>query len=166
MYCQPTCYKIVINYAVDKFQIKQKKSSIRTIAKILCTDEDWGTVPGNVEFVNILLGKSRPKMQFQRQISRRYTEITTEIDEKRPIIAWIDPQKIVNDEVWHVVVVNGYDADQRKIFFVDPLLREEYWQKEAESSHFMEERLGPKGMLIKLIIGGSGQQTLINLGEK
>lgn len=106
-------------------------------------------------------------MQFQRQISGRYTEITAEIDDERPIIAWIDPQKIVNDDVWHVVVINGYDPDLRKIFFVDPLYKkEEYWQREAESSHFMEERLGPKGMLIKLIIGGTGQQTLINLGEE
>ena len=120
-----------------------------------------------MEFVNNLLGKSRPKIQFQRQISGRYTEITTEIDAERPIIAWIDPQKIVNDEVWHVVMINGYDPNQRKIFFVDPLLKkEEYWQKEAESSHFVEERLGSKGMLIKLIIDGGGQQTLINLGEE
>ncbi|OGD45420.1 hypothetical protein A3K69_02100 [Candidatus Bathyarchaeota archaeon RBG_16_57_9] len=141
--------------------------SIRIIAKTLGTDDDWGTIPGNVEFVNNLLGKSRPKIQFQRQISGRYTEITTEIDAERPIIAWIDPQKIVNDEVWHVVMINGYDPNQRKIFFVDPLLKkEEYWQKEAESSHFVEERLGSKGMLIKLIIDGGGQQTLINLGEE
>lgn len=166
MYCQPTCFKIVLNYAVDTFKINQKKWSIRKIAKTLSTDVDWGTVPGNVEFINNILGKSRPKMQFQRQISGKYTEVTAEIDDKRPIVAWIDPKKIGNDEVWHVVVINGYDSDQRKIFFVDPLLPEEYWQKEAESSHFMEERLGPKGMLIKLIIGGVGQQTLINLGEK
>lgn len=165
MYCQPTCYKIVTNYAIEEFKIKQKKFTIKKIAKTLGTTELWGTIPGNVELVNNLLSSSRPRTYFKQQISGRYTEITYEIDNNRPIIAWIDPRIIGNDEVWHVIVINGYEPDLRRIYFVDPLLSKEYWQKECESSSFMENRLGPKGTLIKLIIGSTGQQTLISTGD-
>jgi hypothetical protein len=143
MYCQPTCYKIVLNYAIDKFKIKQKKWSINKIAKTLGTDE-WGTVPGNVEFINNILGKSRPKIHFQRQISGRYNEVTAEIEGLRPIIAWIDPRKIGDDEVWHVVVINGYDPDQRKIYYVDPLLSEEYWQRRTKRAILLKKGWDPE----------------------
>lgn len=165
MYCQPTCLKIVLNYAIDVLGVKQKKIRLSTIAKAIGASPVMGAVPGNVEFINSKLEKAQPPMKIKRQLSGTYDEIKKEIDEGRPIIVWIDKRQIVNDEVWHVVVVNGYDEDLRRIYYCDPLLPEEYWQKEAESGDFIMNKLSPQGYLIKLIIGGSGQQTLINVDQ-
>jgi len=156
--------KIVLNYAIETFKINQKKLSINKIAKAIGARPDWGTIPGNIEAINSKLTHAQPSIRFRRQVSGRYTEIVEEIDQKRPVIAWIDKKETLGDEVWHVVIVNGFDPDLRRIYYVDTLLQEEFWQKECETGHFMEKRLGLKGYLVKLIIGGTGQKTLINPG--
>jgi len=166
MYCQPTCIKIVLNYAIDRFKIKQKKLTIKTIAKTIGTDPFWGTIPNNVEFINSRLEKTKPSIRFKRQLSGTYDDILSEITTEHPVIAWIDKREHFSDEVWHVVVINGVDPDLRLIYYCDPLLPEEYWQKTSPSGHFITNQLGPKGYLVKLIMGGVGQQTLINIDSE
>jgi hypothetical protein len=161
----PTCLKIVLNYASDVLGIQQRKIRLGTIAKTIGATPVMGTTLGSVEFINSRLDESHPPMKFKRQLSGTYDEIKTEIDEDRPVIAWIDKRQIVDDEVWHSVVINGYDEDLRRIYYCDPALSEEYWQKESESGDFIMNKLSPQGHLVKLIIGGKGQQTLINVDQ-
>jgi hypothetical protein len=157
--------KIVLNYAIDHFNINQKKLSISTIAKTINCDPIWGTVPGMIESINSKLVNARPTLRFRRQLSGRYNEIIEEIDSEIPVMAWIDKRSQFQDEVWHVVIINGYDEKARKIYYVDPKLPEDYWQKSEESGFFMQELLGPEGNLIKLKIGSIGQRRLISGGE-
>jgi len=155
----------MINYAIDTLKIKQKKLLLRTISKTIGASPVMGTIPGNIEFINTKLEKAQPSMKFKRQLSGNFNEIVSEIDQKRPIMAWIDKRQVHEDEVWHVVIINGYDLDLRRIYYCDPILSKEYWQKESEIGDFIINKLGPKGYFIKLIIGGSGQQTLINVDQ-
>ena len=162
MYCHPTCVKMVLNYAIRHFKIKQRNLSIRSIARKIGADPLDGTPPGGIELINGALVNSKPSIRFTRQLSGTLREIIVEIDNERPIIAWINLSDNEFDPVWHAVVIVGYDRDKREIYYIDPLKTEEDHIVTLEIGDFISNKMGPQGNMIKFEIGGRGQRTLIS----
>jgi hypothetical protein len=162
MYCHPTSTKMVLNYAISKFKIKQRNYSIRSIARIIGADPAWGTPPGGIELINGALVNSRPSLRFIRQLSGTLREIFEEIDNNRPIIAWINLTYSEVDPTWHAVVIVGYDRDKREVYYLDPQRTKQDPLVKCEIGDFIKNKLGQEGNIIKIEIGGKGQKTLIS----
>ena len=162
MYCHPTSVKIVLNYAIRKFKIRQRNHSIRSIARHIGADPIWGTPPGGIELINGALVNSKPSIYFRRQLSGTLREIMEEINNERPIIAWINLIDNEIDPVWHAIVIVGYDLDKREVYYLDPQRTEEDCLVACEIGDFISNKLGPQGNIVKIEIGGRGQRTLIS----
>lgn len=159
-YCHPTCVKMVLDYAIDILDIKQKKLSLKTVAGSTYSDVNSGTSPLCAELVNALLLESSPNIQFKTVTPGTFKDIQAEIDANRPVIAWINVLDSRDGITWHVVVVNGYEENKREIYYLDPLLEEQYAQKACEVGSFIDLKLGQTGKLIKLVISQEGQKDL------
>jgi len=159
-YCHPACVKMVIGYAIDVLGIQQNRITVGRVAKALRTHRLSGTAPGDLELVNSLLTESVPQIQFKSQISGRFEDIKTEIDRERPLIAWINISPDRDDTIWHAVVIHGYDLDDNKIYFIDPEMNVEDYERTSEIGYFLDNKLGVDGRLIKLIISKVGQMDL------
>lgn len=162
MYCHPTSTKIVLNYAINKFKIKQRNYSIRSIARFIGADPVWGTPPGGIELINGALVNARPSLRFIRQLSGTLREIIEEINNLRPIIAWINLTDNEADPTWHSVVIVGYDRDKREIYYLDPQRTMQDPLVTCEIGEFINNKIGQQGNIIKIEIGGKGQKTLIS----
>lgn len=163
MYCVPVCVKMVLDYAIKELKNRQKKISVKTIAKTLGTRPLTGTAPGSIELINSSLGASKPLINFKSKLAGTFNDIKTEIDNKRSVIAWIN---LTDDEltpVWHTVVINGYDIDKRLIYYIDPLLTKENCEVPIETGYFIQKKLGSRGHLIKLVVVSEAQKTLIGV---
>ena len=159
-YCYPACVKMVIDYAIDSLRVKQRSLRLRKIARELRTDPDAGTSPGDIERVNTLLLDSFPQIQLRGKKMGTFGEIRDEIDQERPVIAWIELVRDEDDILFHAVVVKGYSSDLSKIFYIDPNKTEDDHQCEAEVGDFIDNKLGVEGHLIKLEITLIGQKDL------
>lgn len=160
-YCHPACVKMVIDYAIDVLGVDQKRLRLGKIAAILGTHYLAGTPPGAIERINQELGESIPRIQFKSQIGGRFDEIREEIDEGRPVIAWIDIASVEEDTIRHAVVVTGYDPEKKEIYYVDPEMMVENHEKTVEMGDFIDNKLGVRGHLVKLIITEIGQVDLM-----
>jgi len=160
-YCHPACVKMIIDYAIDLLRVKQKRLRIGKIAEELGAHYLAGTPPGGIERVNLLLADSIPNIQFKSQLSGRFEDLKKEIDEGRPVIAWIEIVGKDGDTIRHAVVINGYDPEKKEIYYVDPEMTAENHEKTAEIGDFIDNKLGVRGHLVKLIISAIGQKDLM-----
>ena len=160
-YCHPACVKMVIDYAIDVLGVDQRRLSISKIAKVLGTHRFSGTPPGAIEKINSLLSESIPRIQFKSQLSGRFEDIKREIDEGKPVIAWINISPNEEDIIMHAVVVVGYDEEKKEIYYVDPEMTAENHEKRIEIGDFIDNKLGVRGHLVKLIITERGQIDLM-----
>jgi len=160
-YCYPSCLKMVIDHAIDNLGIKQKRLSLKKIARALGTHKLAGTIPENVELINQLLTESVPQIQFKSQISARFDEIRKELDERKPVIAWINIAQDKSDLARHSIVVIGYNLEKNEIYFVDPEMTVDNHVKNMDIGVFIDEKLGVEARIIKLIISQIGQKDLL-----
>jgi hypothetical protein len=160
-YCHPACVKMVIDYAITELRVEQKRLRISKIAEELGAHYLAGTPPGGIERVNLLLAESIPNIQFKSQLSGSFDEIKKEIDEGRPVIAWIEIVGKDGDTIRHAVVVNGYDPEKKEIYYVDPEMTPENHERIAEIGDFIDNKLGVRGHLVKLLISTIGQKDLM-----
>lgn len=163
MYCYPTCVKMVLEYAIKELKIKQKKLSVKKIARTLNTGPLTGTAPGSVELINSLLGDSKPPILFKSKLAGNITDVKDELDNKRPLIAWINISGDEGDPVWHTVVIIRYDEEKRVITYVDPLKNVDDHEVTEDSGFFMDVRLGSRRHIIKLVLVSEAQKTLIGI---
>lgn len=159
-YCYPACVKMVIDYSRERLGVEQRRLSLSMIARELRADPDAGTAPGDIERVNALLIDSFPQVQLRGKIGGNFEEIRAEIDQERPVIAWIEVIRDEQDILRHAVVINGYSSDLRKIFYVDPAMTKDNHQCEVEIGDFVDNKLGVEGHLIKLETTVVGQKDL------
>lgn len=108
-----------------------------------------------------MLADSIPNIQFSSQLSGRFNDIIEEIDAGRPVIAWIDITENEGDTVRHAIVITGYDPEKKEIYYVDPEMTAEKHEKTAEIGDFIDNKLGVRGHLVKLIISEKGQKDLM-----
>ena len=161
MYCYVASLKMVIDYAIDELKVDQKKLRVRTIAKITGTHRDIGTILGNIERINEQLKDSFPQIQFLDTIGGEFMDIAEEIDNDRPVIAWLVIAKDEGDTLFHSVVINGYAEDRTRILYVDPELTEEHCQREAEVGDFISNKLTSEGQLVKITVTTSGAKDVL-----
>ena len=161
MYCYVASLKMVIDYAIDELKVDQRRLRERTIAKTTGTHPDIGTIPGNIERINESLKDSFPQLQFHDAIGGEFRDITEEIDNDRPVIAWLVVAKDEGDILFHSVVINGYSEDRTRIFYVDPELTEEHHQREAEVGDFISNKLTSEGRLVRLTLTLRGEKDLM-----
>ena len=160
-YCHPACVKMVIDYAINELRVKQKRLRISKIAEELGAHYLAGTPPGGIERVIILLADSIPNIQLKSQLSGNFDEIKKEIDEERPVITWIEIVGKDGDTIRHAVVVNGYDPEKKEIYYIDPEMAAENHERIVEIGDFIDNKLGVRGHLVKLIISTIGQKDLM-----
>jgi len=152
---------MVIDYAIKVLGVKQKALSLKTIANTSKTHPMGGTVRENIELINTLLTDSVPQIQFQTLLSARLDDIKQELDDKRPVIAWINIAPSVLDTVMHAVVITDYDPVNFEIKYIDPEMTEEHHTMKVSIGKFLDEKLGVEGRIIKLNISSIGQKDLI-----
>jgi len=159
-YCFPSCLKMVIDYAIDELKVKQKRLRLSSIAKIVKTHPNGGTAPGDIELINAALLDSFPEIQIVDSKGGTFTDIRKEIDEEKLVIAWIVVAKDEEDTLFHSIVINGYDDNLTKIFYVDPEMEQNNYQLSAPIGKFIDEMLTVDGHLIRMKITIKGQQDL------
>jgi len=152
---------MVIDYVIDELKVDQIKLRVRTIAKTTGTHRDIGTIPGNIERINEKLKDSFPQIQFLDTIGGEFMDIAEEIDNDRPVIAWLVIAKDEGDTLFHSVVINGYAEDRTRILYVDPELTEEHCQREAEVGDFISNKLTSEGHLVKITLTTRGAKDLM-----
>jgi hypothetical protein len=130
------------------------------IAEILRTHRYGGTVRENIELINLVLSDSVPRISFQSQISARFNDIKNELDECRPVIAWINIAPSDEDIIRHAVVIVGYDIQKNEIYYVDPEMSEENHIKTVGMGIFLDEKLGVEARIIKLRVSKITQKHL------
>jgi len=161
MYCYVASLKMVIDYAIDELNVDQKRLRVRTIAKTTGTHPDIGTIPGNIERINESLKDSFPQIQFHDTIGGEFGDIREEIDNGRPVIAWLVIAKDEGDTIFHSVLVNGYSEDRTRILYVDPEQTEEHHQRHAEVGDFINNKLTSDGHLVRLSLTLRGEKDLM-----
>lgn len=163
MYCYVSSVKMLIDYAIDELKVDQKRLRVSTIAKALRTHPDIGTIPGDIERINVKLVDSFPQIQVKDQIGGEFKDIRSEIDDEppRPVIAWLVIAQDDGDSIFHAVVVNGYSEDLTTIYCVDPEMTKENHQREVEVGDFIDNKLTRKGHLVKLVITERGAKDLM-----
>jgi hypothetical protein len=164
MACHPTCTKMVLDYAIDTLDISQKRLSIKIISKAIGANST-GASPARIEDINILLKDSCPPIKFKVVEPATFPTIEQEIEPEkgkpRPVIAWTNVKDDLDGKPWHVVIINGYSDEREEIYYIDPLLEEQYSQKSCEMGTFLKKRLGNSGKLVILIISEEGQTDLL-----
>ena len=151
---------MVIDYAIDELEVKQKKLTLKKIASIIGAHPVGGTAPGNIELINTALLESFPEVQIVDGKGGSFQVIRKEIDEGRPLIAWTVIAKDEDDILYHAVVINGYEEDLTTLHYVDPEMEEDNYQLSAKIGRFVDEMLTVDGHLIKMVITIKGQQDL------
>ncbi len=122
--CVPTCIKMILEYLRTKHGDSIPRLSIKKISKIVNMQID-GTIPKDVENINNFLCKGNPVVEFKASILARFPQIKKEILEKEnPVIAWLNTAN-PPDEVWHSVVVIGFDPETHMVTYNDPLDKSE-----------------------------------------
>jgi len=160
-YCHPCCIKMVLDYAIDHLNVKQKKLSLNKIAKASGTHPKGGTVRGNIELINDLLTNSVPRISFKYELAFSFEDILDELQNKRPVIAWINITPDDDEPLLHAVVVSYYDKSTNNVTYIDPLMTKENHTKTVTASVFLDECLGVDGMIIKLVVSTIGQVDLL-----
>jgi len=151
---------MVIDYAIDELGITQKRLRLSTIAKTVRADPEAGTAPGDIELINIALLDSFPEIQIVDSKGGTFQIIKHEIDERRPVIAWIVIAEDEGDLLFHSVVVNGYNDDLTILYYVDPEMDNMNYQLSVPIGKFVDEMLTVEGHLIRMKITIKGQQDL------
>ena len=151
---------MVIDYAIDELGVKQKRLKLRTIAKIVGAHPEAGTPPGNIEHINILLGDSFPEIRMMDSVGGTFSVIKEEIDEGRPVVAWIKIAEDEEDLLFHSVVVNGYDEHLTTIYYIDPEQDTNNYQLKDPIGTFIDDKLTVDGHLIRMKTTIKGQQDL------
>jgi uncharacterized protein YvpB len=129
---------------------------VSDIAKIVNTRED-GTMLEDIKNINsneeIL--RAIPSIEFETKMLSSFKEIETEINENRPVIAWI-MASAEGREFEHSIVVTGIDRDRHRIHYNDPFLG----RREEDIGRFMTMWEKVDRTLIKVKIGKREQKLL------
>lgn len=157
-YCVPACQKMVLDYSVKHFNIKSSKVlSVKTIAKVTRTLKE-GTAPEDCERVNELLRRARPPIKFETKYVQDFPDILAELKEEKPVIAWIN-MKDPPDQLWHAVVVKGFEPSTHTVFYDNPAETEENKTSSMTSSKFMK-KWGWQAQMVKVLISSKGQSLI------
>lgn len=148
--CVPRCIKMIFDYVGANFEGRVPNLDVSDIAEIVETKAD-GTLPEKVRNLNdgkhVL--KAVPSIEFDVDLKpHSLVEIEKEIDEKRPVIAWVELSNGVH-KCAHAVVVSGLDRDKHLIYYNDPI----FGEKEEEIGSFMSRWEKLDRILIKVKIG-------------
>jgi len=148
--CVPRCIKMIFDYVGANFEGRAPNLDVSDIAEIVETKAD-GTLPEKVRNLNddkhVL--KAVPSIEFDVDLKpHSLVEIEKEIDEKRPVIAWVELSNGVH-RCAHAVVVSGLDRDKHLIYYNDPI----FGEKEEEIGSFMSRWEKLDRILIKVKIG-------------
>lgn len=151
---------MVLDYAIDEMGIKQKRLRLNSIATKVQAHPEAGTAPGNIELINGALLESFPEIQMIDNKGGTWSDIKNEIDEGRPIVAWIVIARDEGDIIYHSVVINGYDDALTTLYYIDPEQNEDNYQLSAPIGTFIDDWLTVDGHLIKMKTTIKGQQDL------
>jgi len=130
---------------------------IDDIAEILETSAD-GTLLENVRNLNTNLTVLRaiPSLEFDVDLRMHsLSEIEEEINNNRPVIAWVELSDGVH-RCAHAIVITGLDRDRNLIYYNDPMLGE----KQKDIGAFMSRWERLDRLLIKVKIGRREQRLL------
>jgi len=130
---------------------------IDDIAEILETSAD-GTLLENVRNLNTNLTVLRaiPSLEFDVDLRMHsLSEIEEEINNNRPVIAWVELSDGVH-RCAHTIVITGLDRDRNLIYYNDPMLGE----KQKDIGAFMSRWERLDRLLIKVKIGRREQRLL------
>jgi hypothetical protein len=141
---------MIFDYVGANFEGRAPNLDVSDIAEIVETKAD-GTLPEKVRNLNddkhVL--KAVPSIEFDVDLKpHSLVEIEKEIDEKRPVIAWVELSNGVH-RCAHAVVVSGLDRDKHLIYYNDPI----FGEKEEEIGSFMSRWEKLDRILIKVKIG-------------
>jgi hypothetical protein len=141
---------MIFNYVESNFEGRAPNLDVSDIAEIIETKAD-GTLPENIRNLNddkrVL--KAIPSIEFDVDLKpHSLAEVEKEIDEKRPVIVWVELSNGVH-RCAHAVVVSGLDRDKHLIYYNDPI----FGEKEEEIGSFMSRWEKLDRILIKVKIG-------------
>ncbi len=148
---------MVFMYISNCLEGHAPKLDIDDIAEIIETRAD-GTLPENVRNLNTDLTVLRviPSLEFDVDL-RMYTisKIEEEINNNRPVIAWVELSEGIH-RCAHAVVVTGLDRDKDLIYYNDPM----FGEMQEEIGAFVSRWEREDRLLIKVKIGKREQRLL------
>ena len=152
-YCVPACIKMILEFLRERYGEDIPRLSLSRIARIIGTQWD-GTAPKDVENINKYF-KAKLCIEFKAEFMRHFPEIRKELEEGKPVIAWVNDQ-IPPDKLWHAVVVCGFNPDINAVIFNDP------WdaRKKSEEVGIFIKKWGVEAKMVKLLISKEKQSTL------
>lgn len=155
--CVPRCIKMIFMYISNCLEGRAPDLDIDDIAKVIETRAD-GTLLENVRNLNtnLTILQAIPSLEFDVELKMHsLSEIEEEIDNNRPVIAWVELSEGTR-RCAHAVVIVGLDRDKDLIYYNDPMLGE----KEEEIGAFMSRWESVDRLLIKVKIGKREQRLL------
>lgn len=144
--CAPTCLKMVLNYVRDNLKVKVREMDIFEIANTIGTTVGGGTKFEKVSHINKKLLKSSREVAFQPDEGHNFEEITRELEQSRPVIAWLIEGE--RHAFGHSVVITHYSKTTLKVHYLDPITG--YHEKDV--TVFMTQWQRQNNILIKLKI--------------
>jgi len=153
--CVPTCVKMVLEYLRTKHGDSIPRLPIKRISKIVNLQID-GTIPKDVEKINAFLCRGNPVVEFKASFLARFPKVKKElIENENPVIVWINAVE-PPDEVWHAVVVTGFDPDTNMVTYNDPYDKRE---RDEEVGKF-SSRWGVEGRMVKVNVFKTQQRQM------
>lgn len=111
-------------YVGNSFEGRVPDFDIEKIGKIIETKRD-GTYPEKVLNLNKVkeIVTAMPSIEFEYEMKRHViNEITEELDDKQPMIAWVTLMS--GHRPAHAVVITGLDMEKRMVYYNDPIYGE------------------------------------------
>jgi len=154
--CVPVCIKMILEF------VRQQNTTgyvpnmnIEEISQAIGTDE-LGTPLQGIEKINEKLLKAVPSIEFEAKMNCTFSEIEKEIQDGRPVIAWI------KTPFAHSILVTGLNREALVLYYNDP----QRGKRQIEMGKFMSAWESIDNVLIKVEIGGKIQRVIPEFVEK
>ncbi len=152
---------MLLEYARKEFGVDAPVLSIKKIARITKINRD-GVIPEYTEKVNELLRRTKPPIKFKSEFGASFDDILNELNEKRPVIVFINTRQ-PPDELIHAVIV--VDFVPNYVWYHDPEANEKNAVQSLEVGVFMS-MWGWKNRLVKLIISKQQQTCIVDYPDR
>jgi predicted double-glycine peptidase len=148
--------KMVLEYVKNRITEGFPDLDVKAISEAVRTnEEESGTSFEDIKRINEKLIKTKPSLEFVAGFNHKIEEIKEEIDNDRPVIAWVmmpSPQ----GDFRHSIVITEFDEDKLLIYYNDPV----YGKENVPARKFMDMWGELFYILIKIKIGEKKQRKL------